>query len=325
MDFIDWCSDVLNKLIEAEAIPWDELYLWEDHISSDILAKVLFGKEFIYDARHLNKEAEERYVSMFWAIHELKQVGLVEMNLLEEKDTEEANLAEESILQNDLEENEEQNIVMVNGYLLNFPDDFGFGLEEPGYLPDYIRNFTCNVTEKGIRLAKDLLPLWREICGLELTEEQKVLLHYVNQYGPRSAPHHHWLEGVVFADNNDQTIPENLGAMRTLQRLGFVSPYYRNFYDPFFELRSTYKGLVWDTRRELVFKSEIINNLIKEWETTSVDFKQELFLDNADQKAEFIKDVLSLVNTQASGRRWLIIGFKDKDRAYFRPPNTRIT
>jgi hypothetical protein len=32
-----------------------------------------------------------------------------------------------------------------------------------------------------------------------------------------------------------------------------------------------------------------------------------------------------LANTQASGRRWLIVGFKDKTRAYYGPPDPSIT
>jgi hypothetical protein len=71
-------------------------------------------------------------------------------------------------------------------------------------------------------------------------------------------------------------------------------------------------------------ESQFIDDLVAEWETTSVDFKRELSLDTMDQKAEFVKDILSLVNTKASGRRWLIIGFDDRSRAYFGPPDSRI-
>ncbi len=80
-------------------------------------------------------------------------------------------------------------------------------------------------------------------------------------------------------------------------------------------LKSSYFGLVWETRRGFTLESKFIDELVAEWETTSVDFKRELYLDTADQKAEFTKDVIGLANTQASGRRWMIIGFDDKTRA----------
>jgi hypothetical protein len=50
-------------------------------------------------------------------------------------------------------------------------------------------------------------------------------------------------------------------------------------------------------------ESRFIDDLVAEWETTSVDFKRQLSLDTMDQKAEFVKDILCLVNTKASRRR----------------------
>lgn len=51
----------------------------------------------------------------------------------------------------------------------------------------------------------------------------------------------------------------------------------------------------------------------------------ELYLDTKDWKAEFVKDILGLANTQASGERLLIVGFDDKSRGYHAPPNAKIT
>jgi len=48
--------------------------------------------------------------------------------------------------------------------------------------------------------------------------------------------------------------------------------------------------------------------------TAAPNFKQELETRTKDQKAEFVKDVLGLVNTKASGERWLIVGFDDKSQ-----------
>jgi hypothetical protein len=96
-------------------------------------------------------------------------------------------------------------------------------------------------------------------------------------------------------------------------------------FGPDLRCHATYRGIVWETRRGFTLESIFIDDLVAEWETTSVDFKQELHLDTADEKAEFIKDVLSLVNTQASGRRWLIIGFTNKAHIYFGPPDPKVT
>jgi hypothetical protein len=87
---------------------------------------------------------------------------------------------------------------------------------------------------------------------------------------------------------------------------------------PYDELRvrETYKGLVLQTKYQLTIKAREIDSLVEEWETTSVEFKQELETRTKDQKAEFVKDVLGLVNTKASGKRWLIVGFKDKTHTY---------
>lgn len=91
------------------------------------------------------------------------------------------------------------------------------------------------------------------------------------------------------------------------------------------KVRATYRGLVWEKRRNFVVGARFIDGLVAEWETTSVDFKREISLDTASQKAEFVKDVIGLANTQASGRRLMIVGFDDKTRQHYGPPDTSIT
>ena len=91
------------------------------------------------------------------------------------------------------------------------------------------------------------------------------------------------------------------------------------------DVRPTYQGLVWGTRRGFTIESKLIDELVKEWETTDVDFKREISLDTKKQKAEFAKDVLGLANTKSSGRRYLIVGFDDKTRDYLAPPDSTVT
>ena len=104
-----------------------------------------------------------------------------------------------------------------------------------------------------------------------------------------------------------------------------------NFY-PFDEMpvgewfvRSTYTGVVLETKRQLTIEARDIDDLVEDWETTSVDFKRELKTRTKDEKAEFVKDILGLANTQASGKRWLIVGFDDKNRAFHSAPDPSLS
>lgn len=185
------------------------------------------------------------------------------------------------------------------------------------------------VTKQGYECARDMIPLWEYICKKTLDPEQQELLQVVNRLS------HH--PGSEFAEL-DWVKHETL-----LAELGWSSPTALHLlwsvaesleHDSLInssktlgaiEIHSTYAGLVWETRRGFTIESRFIDQLVQEWETTSIDFKRELKLDTKDQKVEFIKDLLGLANTQASGRRWLIIGFDDKTRAFHSPPDPRLS
>jgi predicted HTH transcriptional regulator len=52
--------------------------------------------------------------------------------------------------------------------------------------------------------------------------------------------------------------------------------------------------------------------LVTEGETTSkVEFKRELHLENAEEKAEFIKDIISLSNSAPQNKGYLLVGVND--------------
>jgi hypothetical protein len=78
----------------------------------------------------------------------------------------------------------------------------------------------------------------------------------------------------------------------------------------------TYVAIVLTTQRVTTEDRTLLNDLIEEWETTSVDVKEVLELGSDRQKAEFCKDVLALANTRVSGRRFLLIGFNDLTREF---------
>ena len=177
------------------------------------------------------------------------------------------------------------------------------------------------------QLAPDLTPLWEAICAEVLDEEEAAVVRAINRLSARTEGAYCWLEliehtGVLCELDWNGGYHHFAPIAKALHAVDLLS------WHPTAggsSQRATYRGLVWDTRRGFTLHSRQIDGLVQEWETTSVDFKQELRLDTASDKAEVVKDVTALANTQASGRRWLVVGFVDKTRAYYGPPNPALT
>jgi hypothetical protein len=186
------------------------------------------------------------------------------------------------------------------------------------------------LTWDGRKAAQDIFPVWENACLIRLEPVLERALRIINERSNVPDEDFGRVEYVstntvcceLGLSNNDLTLEDVEEMLRELKALGLV---YWNGGEYPDEVRSTYRGLVWETRRDLVIGARFINGLVAEWETTSVDFKRELTLDTASQKAEFVKDVIGLANTQASGRRRMIIGFDDKTREHHGPPDPRIT
>jgi Schlafen, AlbA_2 len=201
----------------------------------------------------------------------------------------------------------------------------GEGLLEEVDRGNYIR---AKMTPKGRDYLIDKTPFWESICGIRLDADEERVLRVVNRLSQHTAEDQAWLELV----NHDKLLPE-LGWTDVRGELWSISErlkdrrlvWWQGVSGPHINLKSTYRSLVWETRRGFTLESKLIDSLVAEWETTSVDFKRELYLDTADQKAEFVKDVIGLANTQASGQRWMIIGFDDSTRAYHGPPDPKVT
>lgn len=182
------------------------------------------------------------------------------------------------------------------------------------------------VTEQG-RTYRDNLPaLWQPICTQEVDDDCIGLLSAINCLSPQGSDGCVVLETVT----REQLLGAAHGAdtasvmakLADLADTGLIG-YSRQF--DHFEAAATYRGLVWETRRGLTLDSQFIDSLVDEWETTSVEFKRELFIDTIDTKAEFIRDILGLANTLVSGRRWFIVGFDDKTHAYLKAPDPALT
>lgn len=177
---------------------------------------------------------------------------------------------------------------------------------------------------------------WWATCTTapELKPQHRELFELVNRISPRKEVSYAWMEWI-----HQDILASELGWDIELLRLviqeirqhhDYVLPY-PNFY-PLEEMppneisvRATYKGLVLQTKRHLTIEAHEIDKLVEEWETTSVDFKRELKTKTKDEKAEFTKDILGLANTQASGERWLILGFDDKSRSYHSAPDPNLS
>ena len=82
-----------------------------------------------------------------------------------------------------------------------------------------------------------------------------------------------------FASLNDRDLAELL---RDLKSRGLIFCESGEYPD---EARACYRGLVWEKKRDEIANVRKINKLLHEWETTSVEFKRELYLDTKDQKA----------------------------------------
>lgn len=81
--------------------------------------------------------------------------------------------------------------------------------------------------------------------------------------------------------------------------------------------RPTYKGVVLATQQVATEWQQRLAEMADEWETTTVEHKREVKLSSAAQKGEFVKDILGLATTKASGReRYLLIGYDNDSRTF---------
>jgi hypothetical protein len=184
------------------------------------------------------------------------------------------------------------------------------------------------LTREGRHAAEDIFPIWENACLIRIEPVMENALEIINRHSHLPAQYFGRVGFVPMntvhceLDDENMTQEDIWEVLAGLKDLGLI--YWDGGECPE-EIRANYRGLIWETRRDQVIGARFIDNLVAEWETTSVEFKRELQLRTADQKAGFIKVVIGLANTQASGQRWLIVGFDDKTRGYYGPPQTSVT
>ncbi len=212
-------------------------------------------------------------------------------------------------------------------------------LTDEGLLDEDNGNWVIN--SLGRKVLSNPLPTWTEICNEELDNEEATLLKSVNSISPQlnETPKYGFLKDFgrdeVCTTFNIKTPPfDTDDQFDDFQKFVYVLPNLlkkRKFLEAFSggdnstTIYPTYRGLVWDLKRGYTIESNLIDELVREWETTNVDFKQELNLDTNEQKAKFARNILGLATTKSSGKRYMIIGFHDKTHEYFAPPNSAIT
>jgi hypothetical protein len=184
-----------------------------------------------------------------------------------------------------------------------------------------------NPTTSAFDVASDMSQIWQSICQASLPDPEATVLAAINQLSVTEHDEYANVSDVTHDALLDHLGWDNWDLAYTLARdlrdrghIGLNASLGRNF-----RATATYSGVCWETRRGFTIESAFIDELVAEWETTSVDFKRELDTKTADDKAGLTREVLSLANTQASGRRWLIIGFDDKTRKYYGPPSPKLT
>jgi Schlafen, AlbA_2 len=202
-------------------------------------------------------------------------------------------------------------------------------MEELGLLEQRSQTY-YRITQRGREHVKNPLSLWAEVCSTELEVDHVLVLRAVNKASLTQTSDGAFLinradQDQLLSDLNwgDTEFERLYAAVHELERLGMLHD--SAGMGRYIKARSTYLGAVWDLRQGETIEAAFIDQLRADGETTSVDLKRELHLGNDNEKAEFVKDVLGLATTQASGRRWLIIGFDDKTLAFHTPPDIGVT
>lgn len=110
-------------------------------------------------------------------------------------------------------------------------------------------------TRRARAYAEDPIPLWEKMCEVQLSDEQELLLGFVNQLSPRRGENFAWLEWVsretIAASewgDKDRLIP----AERELRKLDLIRATPNSGSDK--DLMATFQGLVWETRPALIRK-----------------------------------------------------------------------
>ncbi|HEY0072140.1 MAG TPA: ATP-binding protein [Chloroflexia bacterium] len=185
------------------------------------------------------------------------------------------------------------------------------------------------LTREGRRAAQvGLSSLWADFVSTPLDEDQKATLTKIVQEAQVDCDTYVALKEVVVWDMNDLPIGTNEG-MRIIEVVQELDDKYHMLRKRgragLVKARPTYVGDVRLTRQVDTEKQAHIRNLLTTWEGVNVDFKRELKLNTKSEKAEFVRDILALVNTRFNGERNLVIGFDPKTQQFYASVDQQLT
>jgi hypothetical protein len=198
--------------------------------------------------------------------------------------------------------------------MLNALDDLatiGVGDPDSGY--QWVRpTERSELIRHGAAILRDL---WPPIFNVFLPAEQEVVLakavEMAHQPGSSTADVGQLeLADVYAALSWSMDGPDALDVANVLKGAGFAEVW--AFGRDSITIRPRYAGVVRATQRLATEWQQRLKSILAEGETTTVDIKQELSVKSEPQKGEFVRDVLGLATTKASGReRYLVIGYDD--------------
>jgi hypothetical protein len=174
------------------------------------------------------------------------------------------------------------------------------------------QNVHVRITQEGRNLVRTgTTALWEQIAAIPLEPDQLQVLAAAARFGEvqqpgyasvRLVPYEELLPGLGWPDNPGRirairTRLEDSGCDRGITTIGYI------------QFRPTYVGFVRGTKEVQTRLQKLIHELLPEWETVTVEFKREFSLKEAQGKAKFVRSILALGTTKASGRRYYVVGF----------------
>jgi TIR domain len=145
------------------------------------------------------------------------------------------------------------------------------GLEAIGLLEKHGKPSFYRPTSAGREAAKDPVQLWKQICqSVELTDDQKQLLQAINLLSPKSDDDHAWIEDVenepLLSQLNWDKGREGTSLLwavsQELEKLGFIRRI--TYAGGKMYLTSTYRGLIWEFKRDMLRKCDVFISHITE-------------------------------------------------------------
>lgn len=181
--------------------------------------------------------------------------------------------------------------------------------------------------------AQGIAALWPQFFANELSEEQDAFLRALVELSEQPRERY-----ALLSHPSVQEVWTHLGWPWTNQEIARVVYFHRQLKGAnlirgglaagghIFGLAPTYRGFVRTRESEPTVLHQKIDELLPEWETTTVEFKREIPLETRMQRAEFAKDLCALATTKASGgQRYLVIGFDAKSRRFVRSVDASLT